>query len=333
MQKRFYFYFSNVNKYLIIQTAFLGDVILATPLIEELKRLQPDCTVDFLVKKGNESLLTNHPLINELYVFDKSKQKFKNIFRLVKTFRKNRYTEIINLQRFASSGIITILSGAKKTVGFDKNPMSIFYSKRFAHEIDGRHEVERNLSLIADLGATQKVRPKLYPAKTDYEKIQTLIQTPYYCLAPASVWFTKQLPKEKWVELIRLLPNSHTIYLVGGKTDFELCEQIKSLANLQNVQNIAGTLSLLQSAALFETSKRTYVNDSGPLHLCSAVNAPVTAFFCSTVPSFGFTPLSDDTEILQTNENLACRPCGLHGFKSCPQGHFKCGNVGVVLKE
>jgi heptosyltransferase II len=268
-----------------------------------------------------------------LYVFDKSKQKFKNIFRLIKTFRKNRYTEIINLQRFASSGIITILSGAKKTVGFDKNPMSVFYSKHFSHELDGRHEVERNLSLISDLGATQKTRPKLYPTKADYEKINALIQTPYYCLAPASVWFTKQLPKEKWVELIHLLPSPHTIYLIGGKADFALCEEIKALAQAQNVQNIAGTLSLLQSAALFETSKRTYVNDSGPLHLCSAVNAPVTAFFCSTVPSFGFTPLSEDTEILQTTENLACRPCGLHGFKSCPQGHFKCGDIELSVKK
>jgi heptosyltransferase-2 len=70
---------------------------------------------------------------------------------------------------------------------------------------------------------------------------------------------------------------------------------------------------------------RNYVNDSGPLHLASAMNAPVTAFFCSTVPSFGFGPLSDDSEIKETTEKLDCRPCGIHGFKTCPKGHFKCG--------
>jgi heptosyltransferase-2 len=55
------------------------------------------------------------------------------------------------------------------------------------------------------------------------------------------------------------------------------------------------------------------------------MNAPVTAFFCSTIPDFGFGPLSDDATILQTKENLSCRPCGLHGHKECPEGHFKCG--------
>lgn len=67
-----------------------------------------------------------------------------------------------------------------------------------------------------------------------------------------------------------------------------------------------------------------YVNDSAPMHLCSAVNAPVTAIYCSTIPEFGFGPLSDNSHILQTKEKLSCRPCGLHGFKSCPEKHFKC---------
>ena len=67
-----------------------------------------------------------------------------------------------------------------------------------------------------------------------------------------------------------------------------------------------------------------YVNDSAPMHLCSSVNAPVTAIFCSTVPSFGFGPLSENSRIIETKEELSCRPCGLHGFKTCPKGHFQC---------
>jgi heptosyltransferase-2 len=68
-----------------------------------------------------------------------------------------------------------------------------------------------------------------------------------------------------------------------------------------------------------------YVNDSAPLHLASALNAPVTAFFCSTIPEFGFYPLSDKSEVIEV-KNLECRPCGLHGYRSCPKSHFKCGN-------
>jgi heptosyltransferase-2 len=95
---------------------------------------------------------------------------------------------------------------------------------------------------------------------------------------------------------------------------------------------IAGQLSLLQSAALMSRAKRNFVNDSGPLHLCSAMNAPVTAVFCSTLPSFGFGPLSVDSSIVETKEKLSCRPCGLHGKKVCPEGHFKCGN-GIDANE
>ena len=75
-----------------------------------------------------------------------------------------------------------------------------------------------------------------------------------------------------------------------------------------------------------------YVNDSGPLHMASAVNAPVTAFFCSTIPKFGFGPLSENSTIIQTTEELSCRPCGLHGLKNCPKKHFKCG-LGIELPE
>ena len=66
------------------------------------------------------------------------------------------------------------------------------------------------------------------------------------------------------------------------------------------------------------------MNDSAPLHLASSVNAKITAIFCSTVTSFGFGPKSDDAVVVETPLSLDCRPCGLHGFKSCPEGHFKC---------
>jgi heptosyltransferase-2 len=90
------------------------------------------------------------------------------------------------------------------------------------------------------------------------------------------------------------------------------------------VLNLAGKLSLLASAALMENAAMCYVNDSAPLHLASAVNAPTCAVFCSTVPDFGFGPLSDVRQVIQIREELACRPCGLHGFNHCPKGHFRC---------
>jgi len=75
---------------------------------------------------------------------------------------------------------------------------------------------------------------------------------------------------------------------------------------------------------LMQGAIMNYVNDSAPLHLASAMNAPVTALFCSTIPAFGFGPLSDVRYVVETEEKLSCRPCGLHGYRACPQGHFKC---------
>lgn len=313
-----------MKRILIIQTAFLGDVILATPVVSELKRLYPESQIDFLVKKGNESLLANNPKLENVFVFDKSNGKWKSIISLIKSFRKSNYDLVINLHRFGSSGIISGFSGGKKRYGFKKNPFSFLYTKSFVHNIgDGTHEVERNLSVIKEFGSATQVRPELFPSNTDRDAVKAFTAKKYYCIAPASVWFTKQLPLNKWSELIQTLPEAESIYLLGGKDDLELCQNLKAKNPKHNIEILAGELSLLKSAALMENATRNYVNDSGPLHLASSVNANVTAFFCSTVPSFGFGPLSEDSQILEVKD-LDCRPCGLHGHKECPKGHFKC---------
>ncbi|MEJ6776908.1 MAG: glycosyltransferase family 9 protein [Crocinitomicaceae bacterium] len=313
-----------MKRILIIQTAFLGDVILATPLVSELNRLFPNSEIDFLVKKGNESLLANNPKLKTVHVFDKSNGKWKSLFGLIKQFRKYNYNLVINLHRFGSSGLIAGLSKGENRYGFNKNPFSFLYSKSFNHTIgDDTHEVERNLSIIKEFGAVSKSRPELFPSEEEKQSISELTVGNYYCIAPASVWFTKQLPINKWIELIQTLPQQDKIYLIGGKDDFDLCETLAKKNTTHNIKILAGELSLLMSAALMEKATRNYMNDSGPLHLASSVNASVTAFFCSTTPSFGFGPLSEDSKVLEVN-NLDCRPCGLHGYRTCPKGHFKC---------
>ncbi len=314
-----------MKKFLIIQTAFLGDVVLATPMAETLRKNIPDCEVHFLVKKGNESLLNNHPSIQKVFVFDKKKGKSKELLRLRPLLKKERYDVTYNLHRFGSSGLLTYFSGAKKTVGFKKHPFSFLFNEKIEHEIgNGLHEVDRNLKQIESLELKSLVRrPVLKFSESDANHVAQYKDDPYYCLAPASVWFTKQMPKEKWVELIKILLPKGKVFLLGGPDDADLCQRIAQ--PFEDVVSLAGKLSLLQSMALMESAERNYVNDSGPLHLASSVNAKVTAFFCSTTPDFGFGPLSEDSSVVQSTENLACKPCGLHGHKSCPEGHFKCG--------
>lgn len=322
-----------MNKVLVIQTAFIGDAILSTALIEKIHQEQPKAKIDYLVRKSNAALLNGHPFLNRILVWDKQGRKYADLWRLLKWVRLERYDLVLNVQRYAASGILTAFSGAKKTVGYKENPLSFMFSKSIKHRFGKRYEKVHEIDRVLDLWKENTIRvlPKLYPTDEDVDSIRQYQTKPYITIAPASVWFTKQLPKEKWVELISRVPNDLQVYLTGGKSDVNLCMEIDSGCN-RHVEILAGKLSLLQTAALMQSAVMNYANDSAPVHLASAVNAPITEVFCSTVPDFGFTPLSDVSHVVQIEEKLTCRPCGMHGKSSCPKGHFKCATT-INAKE
>ncbi len=320
-----------MSRILFIQTSFLGDVILSTALVEKWNQFYPEDTIDVLIRKGNEGVFKDNPKVSELIIWDKTVDKYSNLFRVLLTSRKKKYDKIFNLQRFASTGILTILSGAKEKIGFDKNPLSFFYTKKYAHEISVSsfiHETQRNQKLIEDYTDSSPTKPKIYTNPENEKKISTLINKPYIVIAPASVWFTKQYPREKWISFLSKLMVDVEVIFIGSRSDGVLCAQIISEVALKNqrliMQNLCGELTIQESAELMKRAVMNYVNDSAPLHIASSVNAPVTAIFCSTVTEFGFGPLSDEQHIIQIKEKLYCRPCGLHGYKSCPEKHFKC---------
>lgn len=315
---------------MIIQTAFIGDVILATSVAETLHQQFPNASIDMLVRKGNESLLTDHPFLNKVLILDKETGKYRNIRHLIIEIRKREYDHVINLHRFASSGWITVRSGARETIGFDKNPLSRWYDIAINHEIGQKgdkqylHETERNQELVRHLVGDTYVKPRLYPSADDENIVQQYVQEPYITISPASVWFTKQLPADKWAALINELKGVK-VYLLGSKADLAVCNGLVNQTAGKPVISLAGQLSLLQSAALMDKAIMNFTNDSAPMHLASAMNAPVCAVYCSTIPEFGFGPLSDVQHIVQ-KDGLACRPCGLHGHRACPEGHFSCSD-------
>ncbi len=364
------------KQFLIIQTAFLGDAVLATSILEKLHAHYPDAAIDLVVRKGNDGLFTAHPFLRTLHVWDKRESKTRSLIKLIGILRKQRYDHVINAQRFFSTGLMTALSGGKETTGYDKNPLSFLFSRKVKHQIPEPaelrkgpvksdaviiHEVDRLNDLIVYLTDGLRPLPKLYPSAADRSLVEQVIRPqhsptgsslktpagslaedpaapgaqqgpeaeilrekrgPYITIAPASVWFTKQWPAEKWIELIKVLPVNRRIFLIGAPGDIPLCERIIKEAGRGEV--LAGKLSLLGTAALMEGAAMNYVNDSAPLHIASAMNAPVTVVFCSTVPNFGFGPLNANGHIVERTEPLYCRPCGLHGYQACPEGHFKC---------
>ena len=341
---------------LLIQTAFIGDVILMTALLEYLHQTAPATPVDVLVRRGNEGLLAGHPHVRRVLVWDKKHRKYAALWDLLGEIRAAKYGRVVTLQRFASTGFLTAFSGAPERIGFAKNPLSRFFTRRVPHVIgDGTHEVERNLALLRGneklrmsneelatpsnssllIAHSLLINPRLYPTAADEAAVAPYaVAGSYICLAPTSVWFTKQYPEAKWLELLAALPTGVRVYLLGGPPDVAACERLAAASGRANVVSIAGKIGLLASAALMRGALMNYVNDSAPMHLCSAVGAPVTAVFCSTVPAFGFGPLAPVSFVVETPEPLECRPCGLHGHAACPLGHFRCAygiKVGQLL--
>lgn len=320
-----------MKQFLVIQTAFLGDAVLVTSIVEKLHAFFPDAAIDLVVRKGNEELFEQHPFSRRLHIWDKRNGKTKALFSLIGELRKTEYDHIINAQRFFSTGLMTVLARGKEKIGYDKNPLSFLFSRTVKHIIgDGRHEVDRLNALIEHLTDKSRPLPRLYPTERHIAEAHGRMGTwahehmarGYVCVAPASVWFTKQWPEAKWIELIKGLPTEQHVVLIGAPGDVALCESIAKASGRGEI--LAGRLSLLGTAALMEGATMNYVNDSAPLHIASAMNAPVKVIFCSTVPAFGFGPLRENGRIAETSEKLDCRPCGLHGYKACPQGHFKC---------
>ncbi len=323
------------GRFLIIQTAFIGDAILATALLETLHRAYPHAQLDLLVRRGNESLFVGHPFLNRVLVWEKKTAKYRSLWQLLGQVRSARYDVVLNLQRFGATGLLTAFSGAKTTIGFTKNPFSWAFTHRVQHQVGqpnatgtGPHEVDRNNALLAPLNVpdTAPPRPRLYPAPADYLFVKNWQSDAYVCVAPASVWFTKQYPVSGWVAVIDALPGHLRVYLLGAPADAAVCEAVRDGVGRARVVSLAGQLTLLQSAALMQGATMNYVNDSAPLHLCSAMNAPTTAVFCSTIPAFGFGPLATQSRVAQTREALLCRPCNLHGKPACPLGHFRCAH-------
>ncbi|MBL7663850.1 MAG: glycosyltransferase family 9 protein [Bacteriovoracaceae bacterium] len=326
---------------LIIQTAFIGDTILASAFARQVSVNYPDHEIHFLLRKGNESVIDGLPFIKKVWIWDKKQNKLRALYRLIKELGYYNFQIVFNIHRYFNSGLITFFTRAKFKVGFIQNPLSLFYTHKVHHQIpyteDGRvlHEVERNFKLLKKLKPEATLpmpnKPELPITEADFEKVKNLKTTSYVVVAPASVWATKQWPWESYRDLVGRLALSYQVYLIGAPDDKELCEKVRAESN---AVNLAGKLSLKQSAALMKDAKRVFVNDSAPVHLASAVNAPTTAFFCATIKEFGYGPLADDSIILESPEQLSCRPCGLHGGNHCPKLHFKCAlNISILAAE
>jgi lipopolysaccharide heptosyltransferase II len=317
---------------LVIQTAFLGDVVLTTPLLSLLA--ERDGPVDIVTTPAAASLLENHPAVRDVVRYDKhgAERGWRGLWKIGALLRARGYRRVILPHRSLRSAALALWSGAPERIGFADSPAAITYTRRVRRVPEG-HEVERLLALAeSSTGMSPRVslglRPQDYAAADEWLSAHG-VSPRFAAFAPGSVWGTKRWPY--YAELAAAL--DRTSVIVGGVDDVPLADLIAAAAPGRAV-SAAGALSLRGSAALIERAAVLVTNDSAPLHLATAVGTPVVALFGPTVPEFGFGPRGAGDVTLGMDE-LACRPCSSHGPEICPLGHHRCMrelSVDIVAK-
>jgi heptosyltransferase-2 len=306
---------------LVIQTAFLGDVVLTTPLLTALAgRFGP---VDVVTTPAAAVLLEGHPAVAEVVRYDKrgADAGLVGLWKLGRRLRGRRYARAFLPHRSLRSSALALLSGAPERTGFADGTGAVTYTSRVPRPRDG-HEVARLLALAGGPAALA-AQPTLGLTGADREAAarwmhERGIAAGFVAMAPGSIWGTKRWPGYR--ELAGTIEGP--IVVVGSADDAGLAEAITREAE-GRAWSAAGDLGLRASAALLEHASVLVTNDSAPLHLASAVGTPVVAVFGPTVPEQGFGPRGLRDTVVQL-AGLACRPCGAHGPHVCPLGHHRC---------
>jgi heptosyltransferase II len=307
---------------LVIQTAFLGDVVLTTPLLSALaERYGP---VDVVTTPAAAGLLEHHPAVHDVLRYDKHGvgRGWRGLRRLGRELRSRRYRCVVLPHRSARSAALALWSGAPERVGFADAPAAFTYTRRVPRPREG-HEVERLLTLAGVLPGTAGPAVRLALAPTDHAAALAWLAShdigpDFVALAPGSVWATKRWPY--YDQLAARL--ERTSVIVGSAEDGPLADAIVAASRGRAV-SAAGVLTLRASAALIQRAAVLVTNDSAPLHLATAVGTPIVAVFGPTVPEFGFGPRQPG-DLALGRVDLPCRPCSKHGPHVCPLGHHRC---------
>ncbi len=318
-------------KILLIQTAFPGDAILTLPLIQKIKMKYEQSTLKVLCIPQTKILFEFSPYVDQAITYDKKSNEkgFGGFVNIIGKVRNEKFDLIISPHRSTRSSLIAFLSGAKKTISFDKSAASFLYTE-LKHYHSEWHEVKRNLSLIEKEISEEdwKIYPELIVNDERRIKVEKLLlnlkSKQLIAIAPGSVWNTKKYPIEFFKEIVKnLIEKNFEIAVIGGENDKKLGEILEEIDN-NKIDNFCGKIDFIESFYLLQNVKLLISNDSAPTHLGVAADIPVLTIYCSTIPQFGFYPYNQRSQSISFND-LYCKPCGIHGFEKCPEDHFKCG--------
>ncbi len=309
---------------LVIQTAFLGDVVLTTPLLRAVKDRWPASHLAALVIPETAAVLEGLPFLDEIIVHDKRGRGLRELARVLREVRARRFDVVISPHRSARSSLIAWHSGAATRLGYDKSALPFLYTARVPRGAAG-HETERILALGAKIGIIGvggrpclAVRPEERVAAR-----RTAGRGPFVVLSPSSVWATKRWTPEGFAAVgDNLAGQGYGVILVGTAADRAITGAVAG-AMAAPVRDLAGETTVRELAALIAEAALVVANDSAPVHVAAAFDTPTVAIFGATVPGQGFGPLASRAAVAEVT-GITCRPCGPHGGAHCPKKHFRC---------
>lgn len=320
-------------KVLIIRLGSIGDVVLTTPVIAALKLSHPDAYLDFLVKKEYHELLIGNPNLRRVIPFDGSRQKgLKGLLEVAGELRKEGYRYVIDLHGNLRSRVISALIPGSKILRYDKQALK---RRLLLHGFrpNTKHTVDTYLSALAPLIAGAGLKPTsstaIYLSEEEEKGAGSLLAqlgvlkgSTIIGLNPGARWQTKRWLEDGFIELGKraVAELGAKVVIFGGPDEVELSQRVSNGIGI-DAFSVAGKIGLREAAALIKRCSVFVTNDSGPMHIATAVGTPVVAIFGPTARGFGFSPLGKSVVV---ERELTCRPCTLHGGDSCPKGHFEC---------
>ena len=322
------------EKILVVQTSFVGDLVLTTPLISETRRRFPKAHLSVLCTPRGKSVLEGSPDVDEIITYDKrgDARGWLGLWRKARELRARGFTLALSPHKSFRTGLLLFFAGIPRRIGFRQGAGRLFYHQRVNRD-SSRHDVERNLSLLRALGADPgdcRRGPRIEVAPRSREAAERLFRALginggglIFGINPGSVWPTKRWTAEGYAELIVGLKRKYGGHalLFGGPEDREIVAKILALSGGVGV-SLVGRIGLGELAGVVERCHVFITNDSGPMHIAVARGVPVVAIFCATTPSLGFYPYSAKAVVVE--KALACRPCGSHGGHRCPLGTEDC---------
>ncbi len=314
---------------LLVQTSFLGDSLLSTPVVAGIRTLFPDTELWTLSTPLAEPIFRSDPLVAGTLTFDKrgAHAGVGGLIALSRTLREREFARAFVLHRSWRTALLMMLSGIPERIGFKEAAFPFAFHRTIGRS-EYSHDVLRNLAILSDQSGIPRFDTSLrvhpIPLAQMRESVRERLpqQGSYIVLVPGSVWYTKRWAWERYRELcMRLAQEGVEVVILGARDERETADRV---AEGLKVRNLCGETSIEEFLCCVAHANGVVCNDSFALHVASALKRPTVAVFCATSPQFGFGPWNNPFAAVVEKEGLACKPCARHGGKVCPTGTNAC---------